>query len=459
MNSQRQLTARAVAAAVLNRFDPLLNYAGPILIKLLPETGERQRATDLVFGTIRNRIAVDLAIAKLAGRPVERIPDKLLNVIRIGVYELIYSPATPEYSVINEAVENAKNFAGRRQTGFVNAVLRQIARHIQNRQTPLEDAYDRRTLPQTAATGCQFDTNILPDPKKSPADYLAAAFSLPEWLVVDWLTEFGAEKTQAICYASNRKPGIYARPNTLKITLQQLAEKFRQAEINCETTPDGTMLKIRSPKLVPELPGFAEGLFTIQDMTASYTIKMLRPTADWTVLDLCAAPGTKTAQLAELTGDKAKIIATDTNKKRLEKISENVARLGLNSISTVDYNDLQKDDLAKAAFDAVVLDVPCSNTGVLAKRVEARYRIKPGTIKKLAKTQAELLQTAATFVKPRGKICYSTCSIQKDENSGIIKNFLRQNPVFELETELLTLPGAGAFDYDGGYAAILKHSA
>ena len=459
MTSQRQLTARAVAAAVLNRFDPRSNYAGPILNKLLPETGERQRATDLVFGTIRNRIAVDLAITKLAGRPVERIPDKLLNVIRIGVYELVYSPATPEYSVINEAVENAKTFVGKRQTGFVNAVLRQIARHIQNRQTPLANVYDQKTLPQTVATGCQFDTDILPDPEKSPVDYLAAAFSLPEWLVADWLTEFGAEKTQAICYASNRKPGIYARPNTLKITLQQLAEKFQEAEINCETTPDGTMLKIRSPKMVPELPGFAEGLFTIQDMTASYAMKMLRPSPGWTMLDLCAAPGTKTAQLAELTGDKAKIIATDTNKKRLEKVSENIARLGLSSISTIDYDGLQKDTSAKASFDAVVLDVPCSNTGVLAKRVEARYRIKPGTIKKLAKTQAELLQIAAAMTKPKGKICYSTCSIQKDENAEVVKNFLQRNPVFELENEELTLPGAGAFDHDGGYAAILNRNA
>jgi len=177
------------------------------------------------------------------------------------------------------------------------------------------------------------------------------------------------------------------------------------------------------------------------------------------MLDFCAAPGTKTAQLAELTGDKAKIIATDTNKKRLEKVSESIARLGLSSISTIDYDGLQKDASAKVSFDAVVLDVPCSNTGVLAKRVEARYRIKPGTIKKLAKTQTELLQTAAAMTKPKGKICYSTCSIQKDENAEIVKNFLQRNPDFELENEELTLPAAGAFDHDGGYAAILKRNA
>jgi len=209
---------------------------------------------------------------------------------------------------------------------------------------------------------------------------------------------------------------------------------------------------------VPELPGFAQGLFTVQDITASYPVNMLSPAADWRILDLCAAPGTKTTQLAELTGDKAKIIATDTDKKRLEKVTENTARLGLNSISTIEYENLQKT-FDTASFDAVLLDVPCSNTGVLAKRIEVRYRIRPGTIKDLAKTQAELLQTAAAMLKPKGKICYSTCSIQKDENADLIKNFLRLNPAFELESELLTLPSVETFDHDGGYVAILNRNA
>jgi 16S rRNA (cytosine967-C5)-methyltransferase len=458
MNSQRPPTARAIATAVFNRFNPMRNYAAPILNKLLPQTIEKQRATDLVFGTIRNRLAIDLVITKLADCPVERIPPKLLNIIRIGVYELIFNSATPEYSIINEAVENAKAIAGRKQTGFVNAVLRQITRHIQNRQISLSSVYDERTLPQTPLAGCRFDKDILPDPQESPAEYLAAAFSLPGWLIADWLAEFGAEKTQNICFASNRKPGIYARPNILKTTLQQFSEKFRQANIDYEITPDGAMLKIKSPKTVPELPGFAQGLFTVQDITASYPVNMLSPAADWRILDLCAAPGTKTTQLAELTGDKAKIIATDTDKKRLEKVTENTARLGLNSISTIEYENLQKT-FDTASFDAVLLDVPCSNTGVLARRIEARYRIRPGTIKDLAKTQAELLQTAAAMLKPKGKICYSTCSIQKDENADLIKNFLRLNPAFELESELLTLPSAETFDHDGGYVAILNRNA
>jgi 16S rRNA (cytosine967-C5)-methyltransferase len=327
MTRQRPITARAVAIAVLNEFDPQRNYASPILNKLLDKTQERQRATDLVFGTIRNQTAIDMIIAGFGDCPAERIPTGLLNIIRIGAYELIYSPTTPEYSIVNEAVENAKAMGGKKQTGFVNALLRQISRHIKNRQIPLAEANAARTLPQTSLTGCEFDTDILPDPELSPADYFSAAFSLPKWLVSDWLAEFGLEKTRQICFASNRKPGIYVRPNTLKTTTKELAEKFRQAEVDFDILPDESMIRIKAARAVTDLPGFAEGFFTIQDMTASRTVGILKPQPGGTILDLCAAPGVKTTQLAESTGDSAKIIATDINNERLQMLRENIARL------------------------------------------------------------------------------------------------------------------------------------
>jgi len=210
------------------------------------------------------------------------------------------------------------------------------------------------------------------------------------------------------------------------------------------------MIKIESPRAVTQLPGFAEGLFTVQDITASQAVRILKPKSHWTILDLCAAPGTKTTQLAEATGDSAKIIATDIDSERLKKVKENNTRLGINSVDIVPY-----EELPDSKFDCVLLDVPCSNTGVLARRVEVRYRIKPQAIKELAKTQSELLDTAATMLKPHGIICYSTCSIQKAENNELIKNFLSNNN-FELEFEKLTLPSAQPFDHDGGYMAIIR---
>jgi 16S rRNA (cytosine967-C5)-methyltransferase len=484
MAGQRIKSARNIAMAVLNQLDLKHGYAGQLLNKLLPQTNEKQRATDLVFGTLRNRAAIDTVIAKLADCPTDRIPDKLLNIIRIGAYELIYSPQTAEYSIVNEAVENAKAVAGKKQTGFVNALLRQITRHITNRQIPLSQANAQRLLPQTPLTGCEFDTAFLPEPEISPDDYLSTTFSLPKWLVSGWLAEFGVESARQICFASIRKPSIYIRPNSLKITTSQLAEKFRQAEFDLEIPTDQSVIKLastlRSPRAITELPGFAEGLFSVQDITAAQPVRLLEPQPEWTILDLCAAPGTKTTQLAELTGDKAKIIATDIDSQRLEKVKENAARLRLKSISVIAYENLQKVSTEAGPFDCILLDVPCSNTGVLAKRPEVRLRITPKAISKLTKTQSRLLETATAMIKPEGKICYSTCSIQKAENSELIKEFLQKNRNFKLESELLTLPSAesrtncpspkdysqrnqypryldsiGAGDHDGGYVAII----
>jgi len=253
----------------------------------------------------------------------------------------------------------------------------------------------------------------------------------------------------------------------LKTTTQEVAKKFRQTDIDFEivdfrcSMPDArrvssienqesSMIRVKSPRTITELPGFTEGLFTVQDITASQAVRMLDPQPNWTILDLCAAPGTKTTQLAEATGDSATIVATDIDSERLKKVRENTNRLGIKSIEVVPY-----EELPNSKFDCVLLDVPCSNTGVLARRIEARYRVKPDAIKKMTETQSELLNTAASMLKPHGKICYSTCSIQKDENRGLINDFLQKSRNFELKSENLTLPSAEHFDHDGGYTAIL----
>lgn len=460
MAGQKLKSARSIAAEVLNRCDPKRNYAGTILDSLRHETDQSQRATDLVFGTLRNRRAIDTVIATFSGRPVKRIQSGLLNIIRIGTYELIYCPSTEQYAIVNEAVINAKSARGRlapasgsaKQAGFVNAVLRQVGRHINNREVPLLGADVKRTLIADAVTGCQFDSDFLPDSETHLSEYLSTVFSLPKWLLAGWLAEFGEELTMRICLASNRRPSVYIRPNRLRTTMEALVEKLHTVEVGFEIIDDAGMIGIRSPHDVTQLPGFSEGLFTVQDIAASQSVKLLDPMAGWTILDLCAAPGTKTTQVAEVTGDSAKIIATDINNRRLEMVKENIVRLGINNITILPYDDVLN---GPSRFDCVLLDVPCSNTGVLARRIETRYRISSETINELARIQGELLETAAEMLKPGGIICYSTCSIQKTENSEQIENFLKINQNFSLESELLTLPSAEGFDHDGGYVAIL----
>jgi 16S rRNA (cytosine967-C5)-methyltransferase len=227
-------------------------------------------------------------------------------------------------------------------------------------------------------------------------------------------------------------------------------------------------LRIKSAAAVTQLPGFAEGLFTVQDLAASLAVKMLDPQPGWKILDLCAAPGVKTTQLAEITAGSAEITATDINADRLKMVEENAARLGIDAIRIIPYADIESRSAEVGPFDAVLLDAPCSNTGVLAKRIEARYRLNPGAIQEFTITQGQLLSTAASMTMPRGKICYSTCSIQKAENNELVADFLRRNPDFELDSETLILPsaeipakdphskaGPAGFDHDGAYIAIL----
>lgn len=445
-------TARTIAVDVLNQVDPAHDYAAAVLKKFLQKTDQTQRATDLTFGTIRNRQAIDLVITQLANRPVERIQPKMLNTIRVAVYELIYSPLTPEYAIVDEAVENISRISGKKQTGFVNAVLRQIERHIKNRHLPLLKASVSATLPQDLLNGCEFNTDILPDPKKSPSRYLSSAFSLPQWLTDQWLAEFGYETAKDICFATNRRPSVYLRVNTLKTTLTQLADTLTAAEIEFEILSDISMLKIKSPKAPNSLPGFDQGLFSVQDPTAATVFSQLSPQADWAILDLCAAPGSKTTQLAELTADNAQITATDINPLRLNLLKENINRLSLTSIKIIEYEKIQK---SPQLFDAILVDAPCSNTGVLARRPEVRYRLSLKAVKKLTKIQFDLLDTAKTKLKPTGIMLYSTCSIQREENVSLVKTFLQKNPAFTLQSEVITLPSAQHPDHDGGYVATI----
>ncbi len=445
-------SARAIAAEVLQQFDPKHSYAGPLLDKLLDQTQERQRATDLVLGTVRNLCAIDGIITKFSGRPIERIGPALLAVTRVAVYELVFSPDTPTYSIVNEAVNTAKTTGGARQSGFVNAVLRQIGRHIVNRQGQAGQTPPMRTLVQPDGGGCAFDADILPDPAAAGAVYLSACFSLPPWLVTEWIADFGFAQARSLCVASNRRPSVYLRVHPLRTTAATLLDRLAKKEIKAEIVPtEGCqVLRVVSPRSVAELPGFAEGWFTVQDLSATSAVRLLDPQPGWMVLDLCAAPGTKTTQLAEAMRDTGTVHATDADPERLNRVTQNAERLALRSVETQNLASLQGE------YDAVLLDAPCSNTGVLAKRIEVRFRITAAAVAKLVKTQRELLDKAVALTKPGGRICYSTCSIARAEDADLVRAYVAAHSHVELIKEELILPAAEGFDHDGAYAAVLQ---
>lgn len=455
MALRRPKTARGIAAEALCEAQRRREFAGEIL-KRFPQLTERQRATDIVFGVIRNRTLIDLVIERFSTAAIRRIPDRILNILRVAIFELIYCPQTVEYAIVDEAVEYTKHIANAKQAGFVNAVLRQTLRHILNRQKSLEESHPRKIVPQTLQTGCEFSIELLPDRDAAPVEYLSIVNSIPDWLVKSWYDEYGREQTEKICFASNRRPSIYLRANLLKTTAEALTDKLKDGGIECEIADEPQMIRLTGPKSITALPGLDEGLFTVQDLSATRVARLLNPQPGWSILDLCSAPGTKTTQLAEQTGGKAKIVATDIDGKRLEMVKENVSRLGLaGSITVIEYHTLGEYFKNQGGFDCVLVDAPCSNTGVLARRPEVRHRITQSDIEKLAKVQADLLCKAALMLKPQGVICYSTCSIQPEENGLLVKRFLEWHAGCKLKTEKLTLPSAEGFDHDGGFSAVI----
>ena len=460
--SVSQLSLRRAVWEILNHFSAAEHNSADLIEKFGAKTQNRSALVDITLGIIRNFVFIDSLITQTSIQPKSNIPPKTLNCLRIAVYELVFSNR-PVYAVVNEAVSLAGKIGSKKSAGFVNAVLRKACAHIKERNVNLENADPQKTLPLTPTLSTEFDFDILPDPVRSRAEYLSSAFSLPLWLIEQWLIQFGPEKTTDICFASNRRPAVYARANKLKLTPQQLFEILKGQDINCDFVDFGElsrdekykMVRLNKPGNISEMNFFKEGLFTIQDITSSLVVPLLNPRPGWKIFDICAAPGTKTTQIAELIDDKGVIIATDKNNARLTKLDENIRRLGITSIKIMDYEAFLNDSSNLSSADAVLLDVPCSNTGVLARRPEVRYRLNAKVLNSFAKIQGELLKLAAALIKKGGKICYSTCSILQQENSDVVNAFIKQRSEFSLEKENLVLPSAATCDFDGGYAAIL----
>ena len=453
-NYRAGMTGREVAVAVLNKFKPEAANVRESLDRFSSRTDERAAATDLAMGVIRNGTMID-EIIKACGRiEAGRIEKKLVNIIRVGVYELVYRPVGAEYAAVDEAVEQARKAVGAKRAGFVNAVLRNVQRGIAQRQASFEGADAKNTVVQDSEHGCVFRFAIAPDPKADGAGYLTAMFSLPGWLVKGWVERYGFAKAREICLGSNRRPGIYLRPNALKTTAIKLAGLLGEKGVPCAVVSSADMVKIEHWGDVAKLPGFGEGMFTVQDITPAGAVKAIAVQKRQRVLDLCAAPGTKTTQMAEEMRDSGEIIATDIEEGRLEKVYQNCERLGVKSVRVIRYADLERE--ARAGFDAILIDAPCSNTGVLAKRPEARYRVTSNAIEEIAEVQFEILSNTAGYLNKGGKLCYSTCSIEQRENEDVVGLFLKLNKQFKLLDSKLTLPAAGANERDGGYWAVME---
>ncbi|MGH2272823.1 RsmB/NOP family class I SAM-dependent RNA methyltransferase [Anaerohalosphaeraceae bacterium U12dextr] len=453
------LSARGVAAEVLQKLDISRHDTSARLERWMARTDQRARATDLVHGVIRNLSAIDLVLSQTARIRMEHTDKKILALLRTGTYELIYVPRTPEYAIVNETVEIAGRLS-RKAGGFVNAVLRNVQRAIELRSVALAGQPPRKILPAEAQAGCLFKTDLLPDPQQDLALFLGTAFSLPAWLVRRWLVEFGPEATKHICIASNRRPTVVLRPNTLQTTTAELAAVLASEGIETSPTPDGTGLTLLQAVDITGLSAFEKGLFFVQDQAAYEAIHLLPVQAGWRILDLCAAPGTKTAVLAGLLRNTGQLYASDADKVRLQKVRQNCQRLKLGDVDIIEPEHLKSFLASKPRIDAVIADVPCSNTGVLARRCEARWRLEEKAIRALTAVQKQLLHQALSIVRPGGYVLYSTCSILAEENQMLVRSVLAERQDGHLLKEHVMVPQtirADRMDHDGGYAvSVLK---
>jgi len=430
---------------------------------------ERRLAHEILAGSIKRRASLDLLIERIGKCRCKSIEPRLLNILRQGAYRLVFLEHVPVFAAVDLSGKLARLYGGERQVAFVNAVLRNIQRATVDRDAVLAPGDEEFILPKTIARGVRFNRRILP-PVAEAAEHLAAAYSLPRFLVKRWLTRFDFDRTRQIAAAANARPITVARPNFLKLGSphqpteagQKLARRLADEGCQVHLTGDRGAVEIVEGPPLAELPAFAEGLFQIQDTTAQEIAWRLEPKPDETILDLCAGLGTKTTQLAELTGDRAAIVATDRTGGKLDKLKLNASRLGINSIGVEPIERILSVEY-DGRFDAVLVDVPCSNTGVLSCRPEVRWRLKETDIAVLAQVAGELLATALRLVKPSGRIGYSTCSIELEENARAVQRFLNAAKGWRLAADDERLPQAdpqsGRAIHDGGYWAILRRDA
>jgi len=423
---------------------------------------DRSFARELALGTLRRRETLLAVLKHYLARPIEELPGVLPEVLLVALYQVLFLDRVPEFAAVNEAVEQATRFNYRRQSGLVNGVLRNIVRQLSTFETGTPPVAGNIV----AVGPNQFrrcERALFPDPKNKPAEYLAAAMSLPVDLAARWVQNYGPlERTVALAMQANVRAPVVLRVNALKATAPQLMERLAAAGVPVALHENGVSVVVLEHRSVIDMPGFAEGWFQPQDPTATAVglvcaeFAMAKP-GELHVLDMCAAPGTKTTHLAELMKNKGSILALDIGEAKLERINSNCQRLGVSIVTTGLAQSAGA--LTPGSFDLVLADVPCTNTGVLARRPEARWRFTAKTMGQTVRDQQLLVATAAQFVRPGGHLVYSTCSIEPEECGELVNRLVHRWGKCTVLREKLTLPSGGEEPtkwYDGGYCAVLR---
>lgn len=409
---------------------------------------ERSAAeTSLVLGTLRRRATLDAILARHSSRRLSLIKPETLACLRVGLFEILFHDDAPAHAVVGAAVHNTKSFKRFADAGFVNALLRGILRRARKVQ-PAGNADARRTLPRET-TRWEFDRAVFPDPERNPAAFLAARGSVPLWIAEARLAELGAERALTCLDLQARTPDTHLRVSGGPVNgVPEVRAALEKAGIEVRPGPHDFMLTVPASVRVSAILEACGDRVVVQDAVAAAVAPFTGPARGARVLDYCAAPGGKTTHLADLVGPEGSVTACDIDAGRLQLVAQNAERLGLGNIACKHLPADLDDD-----FDAVLVDAPCSNSGVLARRPEVRWRVRRKHLPGLAERQLHILRLASAHVAPAGVLVYSTCSLEPAENRGVVEAFTAAAP-FELEQERTIYPDEGCGD--GGFHVRLR---
>ena len=407
------------------------------------EKYERAFLTRLVEGTIQHMIEIDYVIDQFSKVKVKKMKPVIRNILRMGVYQIQYMNSVPDSAACNEAVKLARKSGFSTLSGFVNGVLRNIVR---NR-----------------------DSICYPDEEKEPVSALSVRYSMPEWIVQEWLMAYGKEQTKAILDAFSKEAPLTIRTNMTKITPEALKEQLEAEGVMVQTLeelgydglPDTDVyhyaFAISGFDHLMALPSFRDGLFYVQDISSMMVAEAAAPWKGAHVIDICAAPGGKSIHLAEKLAGTGNVEARDLTEYKTGLIEENISRYRIKNMTTKVWDATIPDESAKGTADVLIADLPCSGLGVLRKKTDIRYKMSRDQQKELEELQRRILDTVWCYVRKGGVMVYSTCTINPGENQENVAWFLETHPDFELLGMEQIYPGTQVGD--GFFYAKLRRTA
>ena len=446
---------RQIAFLTLQAIDRHHTYTDVALDRILSQhdlaTRDRSLVSQLVYGVISRERSLDALIDLLGKKKADRQPPKLRRILHLGLYQLRYLTQIPSSAAVNTTVELAKINGLARLKGVVNGLLRNYIRISANGELlPLPSGL--------SAKGEDDDNNIAESKDLSPEDIskLGVFYSFPDWIVKNWLQQLSVTETSKLLNWFNRSAKIDLRVNILQTSVAEVKTALENAGLQVSSIPSLPQgLRIESAAGdIRRLPGYEAGWWIVQDSSAQLVTHLLDPQPGEMIIDACAAPGGKTTHIAELMQDRGEIWACDRSAKRLQKVAQNAHRLKLCSINAL-AEDSRNLDRFIDKCDRILLDAPCSGLGTLHKRPDIRWRQTPEKIAELTTLQQELLNSAATWVKPKGIIVYATCTLNLQENETVIQSFLESHPHWEIQTPSGDL--WNTFDTAAGWLKIYPH--